>query len=1034
MATKNLTFRIGADNSELKQKFEEIKKLAGNTGVSIGAMGKVPVSTANLRGIMVEMTQLRMLATGLRVGLLNAVPDSQQARSYAQGLHMVEERMRHLQTLSSEVKTSMTGWGNRVTALGAGLTLAASVPLTIGANAMKDAGLQMDKLTRGLGSVSADADEAKTRLKELEQIARLPGLGVPEAIASYVQLTAAGISADRAKKSIMEFGNALATAGRGKEDLQAVVWNLTQIASMGKITGDEIRETAARVPQLRKAMQGAFGTADTERLKEMGITAEQFIDGVTNELAKLPRVTGGVANDFENMGDAVNRALAAGFKSVEPEVSAVTRLISDLTDGFAQWNPVAQKTVVTLGALVWAGGPVLTFLGQIANLTAAARLRMIGLTAAKMQGVMQERLAAAAIAENTRQTLANSAAMEADAAAIAQRNAALALTPAAAAKSAVSSAAGAAASVGSGAAAGVSAGVAAGARGGLLARSGAALLAGGRFLMSPQALIAAGIIADGYLAYKGLAPEWAPGSFANERRGYREKDKRATEVMTAYIADSKARQEMGQYGELREKAMGVEATKTYYRNAKDEEAAAKRNASTRATELETFIQRARETGQWAKVLQGELSKIALARDEALRTAEGPKEREGIVREYGAKAMVVQQQVLRDMAAWKRQWEAAEFSAVAEASAEQLKLAKRDADAEKLLANTRAQADITALEERRAAGEQVGGRILAINKRLQRELTEIDQREATKRAEIAEREMQAKEAVAVNFFKLQGREYDAAYVEIINSYNQQRRALDELAKHQAVPAAEYHRVWTEAALNVKTLNDRIAQDKRARTEEAKAAVEGIIADQKSEDQDAARTEESRIGFLRDMIVKRTEMIGGAAEAQMQRVEFERQSRRRQAQELFKDSKDLNKILLAIDEEAGAERFNVLREDAEQRARLMEGYADKMRSQIGWTSPRTVWEDAMVAGARMGIGTPVLAGRDLFGSRRASMMSRMGGEAFMSSISQLPTMAATPGFQPRMNQRTDPDPQLNTLHQDLMTAVTRLEVIERRLGGI
>jgi hypothetical protein len=100
-------------------------------------------------------------------------------------------------------------------------------------------------------------------------------------------------------------------------------------------------------------------------------------------------------------------------------------------------------------------------------------------------------------------------------AAVLGANAAMALTP------------GAAAMGGAGAAAG---GAAGGAGIGLGGR-----LAGGLARFGLPGVALAGLGANAYMAYKSFAPEWAPGSFASEKKGYRDKSKRAGEIADEYI-------------------------------------------------------------------------------------------------------------------------------------------------------------------------------------------------------------------------------------------------------------------------------------------------------------------------------------------------------------------------------------------------------------------------------------------------------------------------------------------------------------------
>lgn len=194
----------------------------------------------------------------------------------------------------------------------------------------------LDSLTRGLASVSRNAEDLRGQLGRLREVAKLPGLGFSEAVQGSLALQSAGLSAETAERSLKAFGNALASVGKGKAELDGVTLALQQIASKGKISAEEIGQLNERVPQIRAAMQAAFGTADTEALGKMGVDAQTFISGVVTELEKLPKVAGGVANSIENLQDRLQQALlplgkglVAMFEGAAPSIEKLFGKIED---------------------------------------------------------------------------------------------------------------------------------------------------------------------------------------------------------------------------------------------------------------------------------------------------------------------------------------------------------------------------------------------------------------------------------------------------------------------------------------------------------------------------------------------------------------------------------------------------------------------------------------------------------------------------------------------------------------------------------
>lgn len=255
--------------------------------------------------------------------------------------------------------------------IGQTLTMGITAPLVaLGAASIK-AATDMDSLKRGLRAVAGSSEETERQLKRLREVAKLPGLGFQEAIQGSVNLQAAGLSARQAERALLGFGNALATVGKGKADLDGVTLALTQIAAKGKVSAEEINQLQERVPQIRQIMKDAFGTADTEVLQKAKISSVQFIDAVTAALEEIPKVTGGAQNAFENFSDSAKQALA---KIGDVFLPAVTRALDNISpviekigDAFKGLPGSAQNAFAGLaigGAII---GPALLGLGAIAN-------------------------------------------------------------------------------------------------------------------------------------------------------------------------------------------------------------------------------------------------------------------------------------------------------------------------------------------------------------------------------------------------------------------------------------------------------------------------------------------------------------------------------------------------------------------------------------------------------------------------------------------------------------------------------------------
>lgn len=277
----------------------------------------------------------------------------------------------------NKAERSLRATGERMSRIGGDLAMNVSLPLAaIGAASIKAAG-NMEQMKNGLASMMGSAEAASAELVKLQEIAKLPGINLNQAIAGSLRLQAVGLSADQARKSMTSFSNALTLAGGNSEDLAGVTLALMQIVSKGKVFAEEINQIAERVPQVRKAMMNIWGTADTEALQKMGISTEDFITKVTDELAKLPKATGGINNAIDNTGQAITMFLANLGEDINKTFD-VTGIVTEFADSLAyaaEWfknlDSGTKKTILSIGAFTVVLGPAIKLLGLF-QLTMAA--------------------------------------------------------------------------------------------------------------------------------------------------------------------------------------------------------------------------------------------------------------------------------------------------------------------------------------------------------------------------------------------------------------------------------------------------------------------------------------------------------------------------------------------------------------------------------------------------------------------------------------------------------------------------------------
>jgi len=227
----------------------------------------------------------------------------------------------------------------------------------------------------GLTAIRAAAEQTTARMAQLQEIAKLPGLGFEGAVTGDVRLRAVGITAEQSAKSIKAFANAIATTGGGKSEFDRVTVQLAQLSAKGKVLAQDLRPIIEAAPAVSGALQRLYGTVDSETisasLAKQGKSSTDFIAVLTDELAKLPGVTGGLKNQLENFVDTGTLALAKFGDGISQALNlpgilaGLSSFVERAANAFAGLSPGTQALIVGLAGIAAAVGPVLVAVGTL---------------------------------------------------------------------------------------------------------------------------------------------------------------------------------------------------------------------------------------------------------------------------------------------------------------------------------------------------------------------------------------------------------------------------------------------------------------------------------------------------------------------------------------------------------------------------------------------------------------------------------------------------------------------------------------------
>lgn len=310
----------------------------------------------------------------VRLGLITAGFDKQLAG--------VQARLRRSSQQMSDLANNMS--------------LSLSAPLAaFGYSALQAAG-DIEALQLALETTMKDAGrtvgEAKAELDELRKAALAPGLDFEQAVKGSVRLQNVGYRAEEAREILVQLANAVAMSGGSAQELDGVTRQFGQMISKGRILQEDLTIIQENMPSITKAMNDAFGTASAEKLREMGVNAQEFVAGVTKQLALLPRVEGGIKNTLVNLRVEFTSFLAGVGTEIDKafNLKKVADDIGKNLRGALEWfqklDDGTKRTIVQFGLVVIAAGPVLKVFSALRGVAgeAVAAFRFLNSTYEKM--------------------------------------------------------------------------------------------------------------------------------------------------------------------------------------------------------------------------------------------------------------------------------------------------------------------------------------------------------------------------------------------------------------------------------------------------------------------------------------------------------------------------------------------------------------------------------------------------------------------------------------------------------------------------
>ena len=245
----------------------------------------------------------------------------------------------------ADVFTKSLG-GARGLLTGLGVAVVTREILEFGAASVRAAG-EMEGLKRALEAI--EGENATRRLREFNEIAKLPGLNTPQIIQYSNALRSAGATAQEVDAIIVTFGQSIVGLGGNAYDTSRAMLQLTQAFGENKISQENFSTIKELIPNFNRLAQEVYNTdgsmdALNQTFKASGQTLGTFLlpllARIREEIPAAP--VDSYARSMDALGEEFQQFKIAIGTELLPVVSATARGLASMFDTMA-------KGVTTVG-------------------------------------------------------------------------------------------------------------------------------------------------------------------------------------------------------------------------------------------------------------------------------------------------------------------------------------------------------------------------------------------------------------------------------------------------------------------------------------------------------------------------------------------------------------------------------------------------------------------------------------------------------------------------------------------------------------
>ena len=222
---------------------------------------------------------------------------------------------------------------------------------------------QIESYLTRLKTLTGSSEKANQILNQIKQDALTTPFEVSGLVQGESLLLATGLSAEQARKDILNLGDAISASGGGNEELSRMAINLQQIKNVGKASALDIKQFAYAGIDIYGLLADSMGITRAEA-SDLKVTYEMLSEALEKASSKGGRFAGAMEAQSKTYNGQMSN-LKESFQVLTGELSqglfnAIKDLIPKITELF-NWLTKNKDIIIAIAI------PILTFLNIMAG-------------------------------------------------------------------------------------------------------------------------------------------------------------------------------------------------------------------------------------------------------------------------------------------------------------------------------------------------------------------------------------------------------------------------------------------------------------------------------------------------------------------------------------------------------------------------------------------------------------------------------------------------------------------------------------------